>query len=49
VYRVELRFDDMKDLESNLGISSKRLAQLFSDYYVPTLMGETLKQFKKAE
>jgi hypothetical protein len=39
----------MRDLKSNLGISQKRLAELFSDNFIPRLMMETFKQLKKSE
>jgi len=49
VYKVQLLFDDVKDLMHNLGIDSPRLAQLFSETFIPNLMGEIFKQLKKSD
>lgn len=43
IYKIQLIFDDIKDLLQNLGITSTRLAQLFSESFIPTLMSEIFK------
>lgn len=42
-------FDDIRDLRHNLGIGSTRLAQLFSESFIPALMSEIFKQLKKSD
>lgn len=49
VYKIQLIFDDIQDLLRNLGIGSTRLAQLFSESFIPTLMSEIFKQLKKSD
>lgn len=49
IYKIELKFDDLKALKANLGIDAKKLVQLFSDHFIPRLMAEAFKQLKRAE
>lgn len=42
-------FDDIRDLHNNLGIGSTRLAQLFSESFIPALMSEIFKQLKRSD
>mmetsp|Transcript_5011 Transcript_5011/g.7512 ORF Transcript_5011/g.7512 Transcript_5011/m.7512 type:complete len:163 (-) Transcript_5011:771-1259(-) len=47
VYEVQVRFDNRKALKKNLGIDSKRLAKMFSDFFIPSLMADIFKQLRK--
>ena len=49
VYKIVLTFDEIRDLRQNLGIGSSRLAQLFSEKFIPALMSEIFKQLKKSD
>jgi hypothetical protein len=42
-------FDSPQDLKKNLDIDQTKLFKLFSDRFIPTLMGEAFKQLKKSE
>ena len=44
-----LTFDEIRDLRQNLGIGPSRLAQLFSEKFIPALMSEIFKQLKKSD
>mmetsp|Transcript_19249 Transcript_19249/g.32787 ORF Transcript_19249/g.32787 Transcript_19249/m.32787 type:complete len:862 (-) Transcript_19249:724-3309(-) len=47
VYNVTVKFEEAKALAQNLSIDQNKLAQLFSDHFIPQLMNEIFKQFKK--
>ena len=49
LYNIELAFDDLEQLHSTLGIDQTKLAKLFSDHFIPRLLGEAFKQLKKSE
>lgn len=48
LYKMTLEFDDAQKLKDKLGIKFKRLAEVFSDKFVPLLMTETLKQVRRS-
>lgn len=49
VYKIQLIFDDINALRNNLGIGPTRLAELFSESFIRTLMTEIFRQLKKSD
>jgi len=47
VYEVKVRYDNAKALKRNLGIDKKKLAKMFSDFFIPALMNDLFKQIRK--
>ena len=48
-YKIELQFDDVNALSTNLGINQNKLERIFSEQFLPTLLNEVFRQLKKGD
>lgn len=49
IYTVQLSFDELRDLEKNLGLKHEKLSKIFDQDFIPALMKEAFKQIKAGE